>query len=164
MSVPCDVVRLQIKRVVEGVEHTHDGIWVGTNICIGVLVWLKGDLKRGMAPAVDLEFALLYPNPNYESEFIGTMDLIKLPDFYRIWKSIPVPTSNLQEYLESKNVDKSAVCQGIDWIRAIIACMWSEGILQPALETSVLLKDDLDYVNGFVQPPCIVEEAKKKKK
>lgn len=148
MSHPCDVVTIKY-HIPDREPYYHYALWVGTNICVGTFVYLTGDLREGMQYSTIENYGLVYPNSRYGTKFLGTIDLSRFGDFRRICESIAPPCKQVNEEGHIIFVDVP-LFGAEEWFNAVIARLWSEGVLEVALETSVLLKDFPGYVDGHM--------------
>ena len=122
---------------------------VGTNICIGTLFFTKGSIREGMTYHIEDGYALIYPNPKYVTEFLGTVNVSRFEEPKRICESIAPLPKRLDEQGSKIAELAGPLIKAEDWILAIIASLWDEDILEPALETAKLLESDQGYVDGF---------------
>lgn len=150
MPHPCDVV--QVKWKAPGDARISYAIWVGTNICVGTLFSIRGTISEGMTYDTEDNYALIYPSPKYPTTFHGTIDLSKFGDFKRICESIAPPCKQLDERGRKMEGWNAPLFKPLDWIRAVLTRSKDEGILEHALETSQLLRNDPEYVDGFTEP------------
>jgi hypothetical protein len=116
------------------------------------LLYQRRHQGRNGVPHRRMITPLIYPNPKYVAEFLGTVNLSRFEEPKRICESIAPPPKQLDEQGSKIAELAGPLIKSEDWILAIIASLWDEDILEPALETAKLLKNDQGYVDWFTQP------------
>jgi hypothetical protein len=83
MPHPCDVVKIKYKALME--RRFSYAFWVGTNMHRNLFL-TKGSIREGMTYHTEDDYTLIYPNPKYITEFLGTVDISRFEELKRICK------------------------------------------------------------------------------
>lgn len=149
MSHYCEVVKIRYSVV--GDPYLRHGLWVGTNLCIGTLFFTKGSLMEGMTCHREEDYVLVYPSPEHTTEFQGTIKFSRFGDLKRVCERIAPPPKQVNENQSSVH-GRAGYYMAEEWVLAVLATLWHDGILEHAIETTKLLENYSQYVDGFTQP------------